>query len=111
MNRGLNAVDFRVMAQALIFGRDGHFLKGRYFPVIGIEEGSLSPDIVGVFLQSDGALIDSFFQVDDKLSRSYGGMGIGLTVARKLLERMNAEISVESQPGTGSIFHLTFPLA
>ncbi len=40
----------------------------------------------------------------------YEGMGIGLTTYKKIVERHNAKIWVESEPGKGSIFYFTLPM-
>lgn len=55
-------------------------------------------------------IFDYFYQVDFRLERSYGGMGIGLTVVKLLLDATGGRIAVESQPGQGSRFTLTYPV-
>lgn len=56
-------------------------------------------------------IFDYFYQVDFRLERSYGGMGIGLTVVKLLLDATEGQIHVESAPGVGSRFTLSYPLA
>jgi CheY-like chemotaxis protein len=51
-------------------------------------------------------------QVDRATSRSQGGLGIGLTLVRSLVELHNGSVTAESQgPGTGSEFVVRLPLA
>ena len=52
-----------------------------------------------------------FRQVDASLARQRGGTGLGLVICRRLAAMMDGEISVRSQPGAGSEFTLTLPLA
>ena len=56
-------------------------------------------------------IFERFHRVDKSRSRSSGGSGLGLTIARYLVEEHGGSISVESEPGKGSKFTLTVPLA
>jgi signal transduction histidine kinase len=54
-------------------------------------------------------IFKAFWQSEDPLTRSAGGVGLGLAVARRLGRLLAGEIRVESEPGTGSTFSLRFP--
>jgi PAS domain S-box-containing protein len=49
-------------------------------------------------------LFTSFGKLDTPESKKYSGGGLGLAIARKLIDRMNGHITVESTPGTGTTF-------
>lgn len=49
----------------------------------------------------------SYYQVDGSITRSYGGVGLGLSISQALVKAMGGKISVESETGKGSIFTFT----
>jgi signal transduction histidine kinase len=56
-------------------------------------------------------IFDQFYQVEDPMTRRYGGLGLGLTIARKIVERHEGRIWAESAgPGLGSTFTIALPL-
>ncbi len=55
-------------------------------------------------------LFDAFWQESTGLSRTYEGSGIGLAITRWLVTLMEGAVAVESEPGKGSVFTVTFPL-
>ncbi|HEY6075036.1 MAG TPA: ATP-binding protein, partial [Anaerolineales bacterium] len=57
-------------------------------------------------------IFDRFYRVDKSRSRAQGGSGIGLTIAKQLVESHGGRIWAESDgEGKGSVFHFTLPLA
>lgn len=55
-------------------------------------------------------IFDNFYQVDGSLTRKYGGVGLGLPLARSLLAEMGGSIWVKSTPGVGCYFYFSVPL-
>ena len=55
-------------------------------------------------------VFEAFRQVSEGASRIYDGVGIGLTVARRMIELMNGKILVESTENVGSTFYVILPL-
>ncbi|MBF0255183.1 MAG: bacteriohemerythrin [Gammaproteobacteria bacterium] len=62
---------------------------------------------IGMSEEQQARLFQSFSQADSSTARKYGGTGLGLTIALKLVQLMQGEIWVESQPNQGSTFHFT----
>ena len=74
-------------------------------------EISVTDEGRGVPAELRKRIFDPFFQVDASATRHAGGLGIGLYLAREVCAQMGATISVESAPGTGSRFSVSFPTA
>jgi two-component system sensor histidine kinase/response regulator len=62
---------------------------------------------VGIAADKLATIFDAFSQADTSTTRQYGGTGLGLTIARRMVEMMGGRMWVESAPGEGSRFHFT----
>jgi PAS domain S-box-containing protein len=65
---------------------------------------------IGIEKKYHDVIFNIFRQVDDTHTRKYGGTGIGLSIASKIIELLGGEIWVESDQGAGSVFQFTIPL-
>ncbi len=65
---------------------------------------------IGISEEKQPIIFDRFRQVDEKMSRSQGGTGLGLYISKTLISHLGGEIWVESVPGEGSAFFFTLPL-
>ncbi len=65
---------------------------------------------IGFEAPVDDSLYHYFRQLDGSMTRQYGGLGIGLSLCRQLVELLDGEISYQSAPGRGSCFKVRVPL-
>ncbi|MFP4344523.1 MAG: ATP-binding protein [Anaerolineales bacterium] len=55
-------------------------------------------------------VLDRFYQVDGSMSRRYGGSGLGLALVKEIADAHGGSVSIESEPGAGSLFRVRLPL-
>lgn len=64
---------------------------------------------IGIDSKDQKFIFDRFYQVDNDITQS-GGNGIGLAFAKEVVEKHGGQITVESQPGEGSLFKVELPV-
>lgn len=84
-----------------------------------VVRGEQHPDYVKVSVKDNGIgipakdlpfVFDRFYQVEDHLTRRHGGMGLGLSVAKVMVEMHGGRIWADSEEGKGSIFSFILPV-
>jgi signal transduction histidine kinase len=66
---------------------------------------------IGIAEENVAAIFEMFHQIDSSDSRKYGGVGLGLYIAKKFTDLLGGTITVESEPGKGSVFTIRIPFA
>jgi len=65
---------------------------------------------IGIPTHLQSMIFEKFRQVDEGNTRKYGGLGLGLTIAKALTELMDGKIWFESYPNSGSTFYISMPI-
>jgi len=66
---------------------------------------------IGIPANRLSAIFEPFVQVEDSLTRTASGAGLGLAISRDLTRAMGGDLRVESELGRGSTFTIVLPLA
>ena len=65
---------------------------------------------IGIAAEAQAGIFDAFSQADSSIAHKYGGTGLGLPIAARLLKLMHGWLWLESTPGQGSTFHFSLRL-
>lgn len=66
---------------------------------------------IGIAPADMARALERFGQVDSRLSRKYEGTGLGLPLAKHLMELHGGSLTLQSQPGVGTTVILAFPIS
>lgn len=69
----------------------------------------ISDSGIGISADEINSIFKEFYQIDDTFTRKFGGVGLGLSMCKKLIELQNGEIKVSSNIGVGTVFELKIP--
>lgn len=104
LNLAFNAVKFTekgsVTVSFLLVSKDGPVYTVRF---------EVRDTGIGIAPEAINRLFTPFEQASDSISRLYGGSGLGLSIAKNIVELMGGKIGVESAFGEGSLFWFEIP--
>ena len=98
-----NAIKFTVSGHVAVRGRRGADIGDRRF----LLEFEIEDTGIGIPPDVFPTLFDRFTQADSSTARKYGGAGLGLAICKELCRLLDGDITVESEPGRGSVFRFT----
>ena len=70
----------------------------------------VSDEGLGIPTSERERIFEKFYRLDPQQTKGVGGSGLGLYICRELVERMDGQLSVESEPGVGSRFQVALPI-
>jgi signal transduction histidine kinase len=98
-----------LLDNAYKYSYDEKRIELRVFPQNGTVCFSVSDNGLGMSRRSVKKIFKRFYQVDSSLSRVAEGCGLGLSIAKFIIDAHKGSISVESKPGEGSTFTVKLP--
>jgi signal transduction histidine kinase len=99
-----------LVKNALAFTNDGGHITIRGCIDSGFVKVVVEDDGVGIPASELSRIFERFYQVESHLTRTHGGMGLGLSVAKAMVEMHGGRIWAESTEGVGSTFTFLLPL-
>lgn len=111
--RRIRQVVTNLVSNAVKFTATGHVAVSCGGQAVG-EDFELTVAVsdtgVGVAPEHQEKIFEPFGQADDSISRRFGGSGLGLAICRELVEQMGGRLTLDSEVGSGSTFHVRIPL-
>jgi len=99
-----NAVKFTEKGEVVVRVVCGPVEGERVFVTLTVSDTG-----IGIPHEKHAAIFEPFTQADTSTTRRFGGTGLGLTISSRLVALMGGTISMESEPGRGTQFHVTLP--
>ena len=98
-----------LVKNALVFTNENGRVRITAEAVPGYVQVSVSDDGIGIPSAALPRVFERFYQAEPHLTRRYGGMGLGLSVAKDMIELHGGRIWAESVEGSGSTFTFLLP--
>jgi len=99
-----------LIKNAITFTDKGGHIAVAAESIPGYVKVTVVDDGIGIPARDLPRIFDRFYQVESHLTRKHGGMGLGLSVAKAMVEMHGGRISVESAVGKGAIFTVLLPV-
>ena len=102
MNLVSNAIKFTekgaVSVDINVLSREDHIITLKFI---------IKDTGIGIPHEKQRKIFESFIQADNSITRKYGGTGLGISIAKELVELMDGFINLDSSPGKGTTFTFT----
>ncbi|KAF0110166.1 MAG: PAS domain-containing protein [Chloroflexi bacterium] len=99
-----------LVKNALNFTNAGGAVKVTVDPLPGYVKIAVMDNGIGIPAAEQQNIFKRFYQVEKHLTRKHGGMGLGLAIAKEMVEMHGGKIAVESMEEKGSRFTILLPL-
>jgi signal transduction histidine kinase/Na+/proline symporter len=100
-----------LLSNAAKFTRSGGQVRVRAFAADGRAVVEVEDTGIGIAADRLQTIFERFRQVGDTLTGKPEGVGLGLPISREIVHRHGGTLTVESEPGRGSLFRMALPLA
>lgn len=98
-----------IVTNALNYTPDGGTITVRITPLPGQVAITVTDTGIGISRDDQAHIFERFYRADHARNTERGGLGLGLAIAREVVEVHGGRIEVESEPGRGSTFTVRLP--
>ncbi|MDF2436276.1 MAG: response regulator [Bacteroidota bacterium] len=105
----LQQIIYNLLSNAVKFTSEGTIELGVSLKDPTTLEFYVKDSGIGLEKKDHGRVFEMFGQADASITRTHGGSGLGLTIAKKLVQLLGGTIRVESAKGKGAAFYFTVP--
>jgi signal transduction histidine kinase len=109
-DRKLSQILRNFISNALKFTPKGEVRVDARFEGDRMVTFSVADTGIGIAPEFHGSIFEDFSQVHSALQRRLRGTGLGLSLSKKLAQLLGGSVSLQSEPGKGSVFLLTIPV-
>lgn len=99
-----------LIENAIVFNKPGGRVNIKADLIPGYVKLAISDTGIGIPLDEQKKVFERFYQVEKHLIRRHNGMGLGLPIARDMIQMHGGKINVDSQENLGSIFTIFLPV-
>ncbi len=109
----IKQVLFNLVGNAIKFTHEGYVKTSIIYKPAENKHGTLTIEVedtgIGIPGEQQEKIFEAFEQQSGQSNRMFGGVGLGLAISKRLVEKMNGRISVDSKEGKGSVFRVILP--
>jgi len=109
----IKQIIFNLVGNAIKFTHHGYVRISLLFNKSDLNFGLLQLQVtdtgIGIPKSQQQLIFEAFQQQSGQSTRKYGGAGLGLAISRRLVEKMDGFISLESEEGKGTTFAINLP--
>jgi len=109
----IKQVIFNLVGNAIKFTHHGYININASFSTVNDDIGNLNMEVedsgIGISESQQQLIFDPFMQHSGQSNQQYDGIGLGLAISKRLIEKMEGVLSLESTRGEGSVFKIAIP--
>lgn len=105
----LRTIVHHLVQNAIKFTPPGGHVRVEFAPSTDALVVTVSDSGIGISADDVESIFEDFHQVDATDSREFDGVGLGLHIVRRLVDRLGGSVAVASEPGSGSVFTVEIP--